>query len=61
MARTEYTVHFDDGDSIRSVMNTTPEEVRKVFAVGNFLNIGLGPNDNIRQVTSVETRNMKIS
>lgn len=54
MAKTEYTVHFDDGDSIRGSMNTTPEVVRKVFSVGNFENIGLGPEDNIRQVMSVE-------
>lgn len=54
MAGTGYTVHFDDGDSISGAMNATPEVVEKYFPVGSFQNIGLGPEDNIRQVKSVE-------
>ncbi|MBC5712565.1 hypothetical protein H8S75_32215 [Hungatella sp. L12] len=54
MAKTEYIVHFDDGDSISGRMNATPETVQKIFSVGNFENIGFGPQDKIRQVTSVE-------
>lgn len=55
MSRTYYTVVFSNGDSISSWINGSAEDIQNLFPIGEFCNIGTGPNDNYQQVKSVVT------
>ena len=48
-------VTFDDGDYLKTRINgKTEDDVRDYYSVGSTLNVGSGPNDNIKTITKVE-------
>lgn len=47
-------VTFNDGDTITTEINGTEAEIRDYYKIGREFNIGLGPEDRMAKVVSLE-------
>lgn len=52
-------VLLSDGDSFETGINATPAEAKKYYQIGSWLNVGIGPNDNMSQIKAVEIKGEK--
>lgn len=52
-------VILSDGDSFETGINATPDEAKKYYQIGSRINVGIGPNDNMKQIKAVEIKGEK--
>lgn len=52
--RREVKVSFINGDHFCTAINGTEKSIRDYYKVGKVFNIGLGPDDNLDRVKSLE-------